>query len=228
MRRPLLVLLLACAFAPAAHAQILGTQSLAVLRSTQPAHDRPAPNALVVGLVHAMRPITGERTALPVIARAPGADGREWVEVMLPGRPNGLTGWIPASATHRAVTGWHVVVKLAARRVNVYSSGRIVRRFVAIVGKRATPTPQGRFFVEENVMMERRDVGWPYALALSARSSVLQEFAGGPGQIALHGLGNIGGKLGGALSHGCVRLSDRAITWLASRIGPGVPVTITG
>ena len=29
--------------------------------------------------------------------------------------------------------------------------------------------------------------GGPYALATSARSNVLQEFEGGPGQIALHG-----------------------------------------
>jgi hypothetical protein len=52
------------------------------------------------------------------------------------------------------------------------------------------------------------------------------EFAGCPGQIALHGLSNVGGVLGTAVSHGCVRLADTAIRWLAARIGPGVPVTI--
>lgn len=55
---------------------------------------------------------------------------------------------------------------------------------------------------------------------------MLQEFDGGPGQIALHGLDNIGGDLGTAESHGCVRLADSAVTWLAARIQPGVPVTI--
>ncbi len=68
--------------------------------------------------------------------------------------------------------------------------------------------------------------GTPFALALSARSNVLQEFAGGPGQTAIHGLGNVGGTPGTAVSHGCVRLDDRSIRWLAARIGPGVPVTI--
>jgi Ice-binding-like len=34
--------------------------------------------------------------------------------------------------------------------------------------------------------------GGPYALATSDRSDVLQEFDGGPGQIALHGLDNLG------------------------------------
>ncbi len=68
--------------------------------------------------------------------------------------------------------------------------------------------------------------GAPYALALSARSRVLQEFEGGPGQIALHGVDNIGGPLGSALSHGCVRMSSADVTWLATTIGAGVPVSI--
>jgi len=98
--------------------------------------------------------------------------------------------------------------------------------FRAVVGKRATPTPRGEFFVEENVQMPAGAPGAPFALALSARSEVLQEFEGGPGQIALHGVVNLGGQLGSAVSHGCVRLATSAITWLAARIEPGVPVTI--
>ena len=96
-----------------------------------------------------------------------------------------------------------------------------------MVGKPSTPTPLGRFFVEEAVTLSQQASGAPYALALSARSNILQEFDGGPGQIALHGTNNIGGILGTAASHGCIRLDTPAITWLAARIGPGVPVTIT-
>jgi lipoprotein-anchoring transpeptidase ErfK/SrfK len=55
---------------------------------------------------------------------------------------------------------------------------------------------------------------------------VLQEFDGGPGQIAVHGLSNVGGVPGTATSHGCVRLTDAAMRWLVVRIGPGTPVTI--
>ena len=68
--------------------------------------------------------------------------------------------------------------------------------------------------------------GGPFALALSARSNVLQEFDGGPGQIGLHGVANLGGTPGTAVSHGCVRLDNPSISWLAARIAPGVPVTI--
>ena len=69
--------------------------------------------------------------------------------------------------------------------------------------------------------------GAPFALALSARSNVLQEFEGGPGQIAIHGVANLGGTPGTAVSHGCVRLANPGIRWLAARIEPGVPVAIT-
>ncbi|MEA2192517.1 MAG: hypothetical protein QOI73_2638, partial [Solirubrobacteraceae bacterium] len=62
--------------------------------------------------------------------------------------------------------------------------------------------------------------------ATSARSNVLQEFAGGPGQIGIHGVQNLGGTPGTAVSHGCVRLQNNSIRWLIGRIRPGVPVTI--
>ena len=68
--------------------------------------------------------------------------------------------------------------------------------------------------------------GGPFALALSGRSNVLQEFDGGPGQVALHGVANLGGTPGTAVSHGCVRLTNRQITWMAARIEPGVAVSI--
>ena len=174
----------------------------------------------------AQRPITGERTVLPVIAHRTGADGLEWLRVRLPGRPNGLTGWIRERGTAYAATSWHVVVTISGRRVVVYRNGRVVRVFKAIVGKPSTPTPRGEFFVEEVVQLPAGAAGAPFALALSSRSEVLQEFAGGPGQTALHGVANIGGVLGTAVSHGCVRLDTDAIRWLAERIGPGVPVTV--
>jgi len=130
------------------------------------------------------------------------------------------------TATDRSVTDWHIVVDTSSRRVTVYRAGRPVRMFEAVVGKPSTPTPTGEFFVEESIALRATDVGAPYALALSARSDVLQEFDGGPGQIALHGLENVGGVPGTAVSHGCVRLDTAAMRWLVAHVGPGVPVTI--
>ena len=164
---------------------------------------------------------------LPVLGHRTGADGLRWLHVRLPGRPNGHTGWIRQRATVASTTSWHIVVDTSRRRVIVYQNGRPVRTVKAVVGKPSTPTPRGEFFVEEAIQLRAADVGAPFALALSARSNVFQEFDGGPGQIALHGLANVGGVLGTAVSHGCVRLDNDTMRWLVVRIGPGVPVTIT-
>ena len=163
-----------------------------------------------------------------MIGRATGPGGVHWLNVMLPGRPNGSTGWIAQQGTRALQTSWHIVVNLAQRRVTAYRDGRLVRAFQAVVGKPATPTPSGNYFVEETVRMAPGEPGGPFALATSARSNALQEFEGGPGQIALHGRDNLGGTPGNAESHGCIRLNTASIDWLIARIEPGTPVTIYG
>jgi lipoprotein-anchoring transpeptidase ErfK/SrfK len=216
------------ASAGAVPARMPATQQLAVLLTAHRAHQAPDAGSPQAMLVAARRPITGEQTTLPVLAGATDAHGVRWLRVLLPGRPNGASGWIAQQATRRLVTGWRLVVDLVARRVRVYRDGHILRSFDAVVGKSSTPTPTGQFFVEETVQLPVGEVGGPFALALSARSDALQEFEGGPGQIALHGRDNLGGVLGSAESHGCVRLATSSIDWLAARIGPGTPTTIYG
>jgi len=200
------------------------SQALVVMLGDHTARRAPDAEAGRIEAVAARRPLTRTRTVLPVLDRAGRHD--EWLHVRLPGRPNGHSGWISANRTRAASTPWRIRVALGSRRVLVFDQGRLVRRFPAIVGKPSTPTPRGSFFVEESLRLRSSESGAPFALATSARSNVFQEFEGGPGQIALHGTGNLSGALGTAVSHGCVRLGTRAIAWLASRIGPGVPVTI--
>lgn len=230
-RRRLLICALgaAASVAPAAEARsargVDARQELAALRVSHAVHATPRARASS-GTIPAWGPITGGQTVLPVVGRATAANGVRWLRVQVPGRPNGRRAWIKKRGTTLTTTSWHVVVKTSQRRVLVYRGGRLVRSFSAIVGAPATPSPHGRFHVEESVEMLPGSAGAPYALALSARSNVLQEFAGGPGQIAVHGVGNVGGTLGTAVSHGCVRLDDAGIRWLAAHIAPGVPVTI--
>jgi len=212
-----------------AHAGATGVrpvQALAALQTAHQAFSAPSRASTPLRRVAARRPLTAEQTVLPVVGRRILQNGEPWLRVSLPGRPNGRLGWIEERGTRAGTTRWHLVVETAGRRVLVFRSGRMVRSFRAIVGKESTPTPAGAFFVEEAIQLAATDAGAPFALALSARSTVLQEFAGGPGQIALHGLRNLGGTLGTAVSHGCVRLASDAMRWLVLRIGPGVPVTI--
>ena len=203
------------------------TQALAVMLTSQQALSAPDAHSARVALVALLRPITDAPTVLPVIGHATGPAGAAWLHVRLPGRPNDHTGWVRQSATVFANTRWHVVIDISERRLTVYRDGRVVRVLPAIVGKPSTPTPVGTAFVEEIVQVPPGGSGAPYALALSSRSTVYQEFAGGPGQIAIHGIANIGGALGTAVSHGCIRLATEAIVWLAERVGPGAPVTVT-
>jgi lipoprotein-anchoring transpeptidase ErfK/SrfK len=207
-------------------AGVQATQELAVLTSAHDARRAPEASSPLVALVAARRPITGEPTTLPVIARSIAADGERWMLVLLPGRPNGASGWIAQRGTRPSATAWSIVVELAARRVRAYRDGHLVKSFQAVVGKPSTPTPVGDFFVEESLRMSAGEPGGPFALALSARSNVLHEFEGGPGQIAIHGRESLGGTLGTAASHGCIRLATASIDWLVTRIRPGTPVTI--
>jgi len=203
------------------------TQELTTLLTSHQVFRTPNGRSTSASTVRASRPITGGPTVLPVTGRRTTANGRRWLRVLLPGRPNGAQGWIARPGTKTATTAWHLVVRTGRRQVRAYRRGRLVRTFSAIVGKPSTPTPHGRFFVEESIDMLPGAAGGPFALATSARSNVLQEFAGGPGQIGIHGVENLGGVPGTAVSHGCVRLPNASIRWLAARIRPGVPVTIT-
>lgn len=228
---PVLSLFVVCAYcvvaAPASadRPRPASSQALVVLLHEHVVRARPNPDARRVDSVPARRPLTRVRTVLPVLGRA-GHGGASWLRVRLPGRPNSHTGWISGNRTRDTSTAWRIRIAISTRRVTVYRNGRTLRRFHAVVGKPATPTPRGRFFVEEALALAPGEAGAPFALATSARSNVLQEFEGGPGQIALHGTAGISGALGTAVSHGCVRLDRRAITWLARRIGAGVPVTV--
>jgi lipoprotein-anchoring transpeptidase ErfK/SrfK len=205
---------------------VAAPQVTATLRYSTEAMSWSGGTARPLEIVSRKRPITGEPTVLPMLARATDVHGVAWVEVLLPGRPNGHAGWITARSETPGIAHWQIVIRLSTRRVTVLRDGRVARIFRAVVGAPSTPTPVGRFFVEENVLLGGAAAGAPYALALSARSNVLQDFEGGPGQIALHGTNNVGGVLGTAVSHGCIRLSTRAITWLAAWVPPGSQVTI--
>ncbi|MFL5824633.1 MAG: L,D-transpeptidase [Solirubrobacteraceae bacterium] len=211
------------------------SQKVAALHANEATYKSPGGRRQ--GSVSMTRPITGERTVLPVL-RTVKHSRATWLLVRLPGRPNSHTGWIHAAHTQISRISWHIVVATGPqnngsfsnrRRVYVYNHAHLVKSWLVVTGAPGRVTPHGQFFVEENILEGRGAVGGPYALATSARSTTYSEFDGGPGQVALHGMdGGLYAKPGTAVSHGCVRLLDKEITWLASRIYPGTPVTIVG
>lgn len=155
--------------------------------------------------------------------------GRRWVQVRLPERPNDATGWLLRDAVALEETRWWIDVFVGARTVVVRREGAVVKRFRAVVGAPATPTPRGLFAIYEKVRQpDPRAFLGTWALHLTAHSDVLDDYGGGDGRAALHGRSgaSLADPLGTARSHGCVRLDNRAVDWLAARIPAGTPMRI--
>ncbi|HST18651.1 MAG TPA: L,D-transpeptidase [Gaiellaceae bacterium] len=201
-------------------------QRLLLVDGRVAARAAPRADAAVVGAIPGRTPLTGARTVVPVLASAVGPAGGRWLRVRLPLRPNGGTGWVPAAAGTAAETPWRIVVHRAARQADVLEQGRVRATFPVVVGKPATPTPLGSFFVVEKLHLAPGVTEGPWALAISAYSNVLHEFAGGVGQVGLHGTVGLTDPLGTQASHGCVRFGVRAITWIAARVDAGTPVVV--
>jgi lipoprotein-anchoring transpeptidase ErfK/SrfK len=224
----LVAAVIGCVFASPAGAtpRVPPSQPLVALLHDHVARTGPNAHAGRIESVAARRPLTRARTVLPILARASSRKRGSWLQVRLPGRPNSHKGWISTNRTRLTSTYWRIAVKLSTRRLTVYFGGSVRRHFRVVVGKPSTPTPRGVFFIEEALALSSYEAGGPYALATSARSNVFQEFEGGPGQIGIHGTNNLSGEPGTAVSHGCIRLGTHAITWLARRVGAGVPLRI--
>ena len=163
-----------------------------------------------------------DASALLVLAARERA-GRCWVRVRLPSRPNRASGWVNAQRLRLSSTTWRLVVHVASRRLDVLRHGRLVRRVAVVVGAPWTPTPRGLFAIAGAWKWRPRDFYGAWVLTLTAHSDVLKHFDGGNGRVALHGRGgaSLADPLGSARSHGCVRLANSTISWLAHTIGPG-------
>ena len=202
-------------------------QALLVINQRILARAHPDPRSGIVGVVERRTPLTRVQTVLPIIETARGTSGGRWFRVQLPMRPNGISGWVPAYKGKTATTGWRIVVRRSARSATVFEGAKARATFSVVVGQPSTPTPLGTFFIVEKIHVGLRVTDGPWALATSAYSNVLEQFAGGPGQIALHGVVGLRAPLGTFASHGCVRFGNDAITWIATHVGNGTPVIIT-
>jgi lipoprotein-anchoring transpeptidase ErfK/SrfK len=148
-----------------------------------------------------------------------------WVQVLLPTRPNGSSGWVREAAVVRSIVVDALEVSTAAHQVQHYRRGKLVATYAAATGTGGTPTPRGEFYI--TALLQPTNSGYgPYAYGLSAHSEVLHSFGGGNGQIGLHGTDQPG-TIGRSASHGCVRLSTAAIRALAAALPLGTPVTIS-
>ena len=173
------------------------------------------------------RNVNGVPTVFAVLARRVDARCRTtWYRVQLPLRPNGIVGWVRAALVRTAPVTTRIHVDLSSRRVTLFDRGRRVLTARAAIGTSATPTPTGRFYVNQRLVP--RDPSGPFgpgAVGISAFSDVLTGWAQG-GPIAIHGT-NRPELIGSAVSNGCVRLRNDDLRALFGRALAGTPVRVT-
>jgi lipoprotein-anchoring transpeptidase ErfK/SrfK len=150
----------------------------------------------------------------------------DWIQAMLPMEPNGSKGWIRERDVRLSEHTFRVEVDLGERRLTAYRSDRLFLRRPVAVGTSSTPTPTGLFFTTQLVRPDDPSGPYgPFAYGLSAYSEVLDTFAGGDGQVAIHGTNNPW-SIGQAASNGCIRLPNPAIRRLARVLPLGTPVHV--
>jgi lipoprotein-anchoring transpeptidase ErfK/SrfK len=200
-------------------------------RIAAPTFARPRPGSRKRGVRVSMQTAWSGQPQVLLVLDATTRKGEDWVKVLLPVRPNGSTGWIPRDRVALRRTPYWVDVHLGARRVTVYRKGKRVRSFGAVIGAPGTPTPRGLAAIyERNRQPDPGAFLGPWALPLTAFSNVLMNFGGGPGRVGIHGRAgaSLGDPLGTARSHGCIRISNRPVSWMAAKLPAGTPVHVHG
>jgi lipoprotein-anchoring transpeptidase ErfK/SrfK len=153
-------------------------------------------------------------------------DQGAWLQVLLPIRPNGSTGWIRAADVTVASNPYTIDIALAEHRLVVRNGDTVVVDAAIGVGTASTPTPGGKYYLKELLQPPDPDGAYgPYAYGLSGYSNVLDDFNGGDGVIGIHGT-NEPEAIGTDVSHGCIRVDNATITQMAGILPLGTPVHI--
>jgi len=216
------------------------TTAVPVPTTVSPLDGVPPPTKLAFGALATVPKVTvydapGSSTITTVMTNptiegvqlAMFADDREgdWVHVRLPMRPNGAAGWIRASDVRLAEMTTRIVVDISDRRLRVLDDTQAIVFDTAVaVGKPSTPTTLGRFFVDIWLPNPGRPYG-TFMLSIGGFSDVLKNFAGGRGQLALHGWADQS-VMGKNVSNGCVRMRNQDIAQVAKLAPPGTPIEI--
>jgi hypothetical protein len=200
------------------------TTRWATTADVQPVFSRPSEKARRVAR---LRLLTEDKfpEVYVVLAGWKNEAGNTWLKIRVPMRPNGRTGWVRESALgalHTVHT--RIVVNRHTLQVTLYVSGHKRFRARIGVGKAATPTPAGHFWIREKFHVAGATIYGPAAIGTSAYAPTLSDWPGG-GVVGLHGT-NEPGLIPGRPSHGCIRLRNRDILTLYRLATKGTPIDI--
>lgn len=160
-------------------------------------------------------------TWVPVIAQEPG-----WLQVLLPVRPNGSSGWLSTQDTslEHATSPYLVSVDRSSFQLTLHRDGVLIGRWTIGIGKPGAETPPGRTFLLASLVDPHQRFS-PVILPLGTHSASLETFGGGPGTTGIHGwpTPDVFGK---PSSDGCVRIPADALQRLSTEVPLGTPVLI--
>jgi lipoprotein-anchoring transpeptidase ErfK/SrfK len=148
-----------------------------------------------------------------------------WYRVQLPIRPNGIAGYVRARDVELLRVRTRIEVDISRRLVTLFRSGKPLLSATAAVGSSATPTPTGRYYVNQRLIPT--DTSGPFgpgAIGVSAFSNVLTGWTQG-GPIAIHGT-NQPWSIGRPVSNGCIRLPNAVLRRMFAASLAGTPVVI--
>lgn len=187
------------------------------------ARQSPSTHSRVVGHLHFLTPDGQAEVYLAL--RSSTLAGARWIEVPLPGRPNGRTGWVPAwTLGELHVLHDYVRVDRETLNITLFRDGRPIFSAPVGVGRPSLPTPAGHFYITEKLLAIGGPFYGPFALGTSAYAPTLSEWPGG-GVVGIHGTDEPQ-LIPGYPSHGCIRLRNGDIARLYRMVEVGTPIEI--
>lgn len=166
-----------------------------------------------------------DQTPLVLLVKTIQEDG---IEVFLPIRPNGTTGWVKPSDVDLYSTDMQLDVYHENHTLTFSEAGVVIATYPIATGADDLPTPGGTYFIRELLAPPNPKGPYgPYAYGLSGYSPVLDNFNGGDAVIGIHGTDDPS-SIGKDISHGCIRLHNKDITELVEKwqLPLGTPVYI--
>jgi len=161
----------------------------------------------------------------PLVFEVLKVDG-DWLQVMVPARPNGSTGWIKASDVDVTLHRYRMELTLSTFHLQVFDGDDVLVETDVVIGKDSTPTPEGTFYLNEKIKQSSPAGAYgPWILSTSGYSEALDTFDGGLPVVGFHGT-NQPGLIGTKSSNGCVRMPNDVVTKLADLLPAGTPIEI--
>src|SRR5215218_5625078 len=153
-------------------------------------------------------------------------DERVWLQIRVPGRPNGRTGWVrEEQLSNLKEVETHLTIDRGSLTATLRKRGKKIWSSRVGVGAPGTVTPKGKFWIRERLRnLGGSPVYGPWAFGTSAYSDTLTDWPGG-GVVGIHGT-NQPQLIPGRPSHGCVRVPNAKISRLVKLMPIGTPITI--